>query len=212
MTTKPEDTSKLHLLEAFQALSAGVPIGALVERGSIEAMESAGQSELVASESLPTEVSASERALLELWGFRFGEAFENDPLFMPAVLPEGWTKAGSDHAMWSKVLDEKGRERVEVFYKAAFYDRRAFMRVVRRYGLEFGAVRTLSKLPSGDVRLHELGGLATKVEGYCLVDRKTGEILGEWVGEASQAYRAATEFMRVGANDPSLWDYGRLDR
>jgi hypothetical protein len=33
----------------------------------------------------------------------------------------------SDHAMWSYLVDELGRERVSIFYKAAFYDRSAHM-------------------------------------------------------------------------------------
>jgi len=31
--------------------------------------------------------------------------------------------------MWSYLLDEHGRRRVAIFYKAAFYDRSAFMRL-----------------------------------------------------------------------------------
>jgi hypothetical protein len=48
-------------------------------------------------------------------------------MFRQATLPPGWKKTGSDHDMWSYVEDERGLRRVAVFYKAAFYDRRADM-------------------------------------------------------------------------------------
>lgn len=116
----PEDTSKrdplLHL-----ALSRG--------QGSsdyIEGMEAEGQRELVNSTALPKPGAA--QAAFEALGFSFGE--ESDELFVQATLPEGWTRAATDHAMHSDVLDTEGRRRVGVFYKAAFYDRSAEMHIV----------------------------------------------------------------------------------
>jgi predicted secreted protein len=32
--------------------------------------------------------------------------------------------------MWSYIVDDEGTQRVAIFYKAAFYDRDAFMRPV----------------------------------------------------------------------------------
>jgi hypothetical protein len=87
----------------------------------ITGMEAAGQRQLVASAMLPTEGSG---ALADL-GFVLGDIDQDDPLFRGVTLPTGWAKTGSDHAMWSYVVDEHGRRRVAVFYKAAFYDRRA---------------------------------------------------------------------------------------
>ncbi len=117
----PEDTSKrppeLHLIGAMDTRS-----------NYIEDMEAAGQRQLVASTVLPIDSGRDEQALLEL-GFTFGA--EVDDLFREATLPEGWVRRGSDHAMWSYIDDDQGRERVAVFYKAAFYDRSAHMYVVR---------------------------------------------------------------------------------
>jgi hypothetical protein len=96
--------------------------------------ERAGQRELVNSSVLPVEMSPSREAFERL-GFRFGEQVDGDPLFIHVELPAGWTRAGTDHAMWSDVVDQKGRRRVAVFYKAAFYDRRANMSLQRRYDL-----------------------------------------------------------------------------
>lgn len=99
--------------------------------GVIEAQEARGQAKLVESELLPTEIIwSTEQDFLDL-GFEFGEPQKDDPIFRPAKLPEGWKKVPTDHSMWSAILDEQGRERVQVFYKAAFYDRSAHMGLVK---------------------------------------------------------------------------------
>jgi hypothetical protein len=95
---------------------------------AIDAMEAEGQRQLVASCDLPTKGS-EDPEFLRL-GFTFGEPHAHDPLFRPATLPKGWRKQGTDHSMHVKIVDELGRERVGVFYKAAFYDRRADMRLI----------------------------------------------------------------------------------
>lgn len=94
----------------------------------IEDQERAGQAQLVNSDRLPTDIKG-DRGEWEALGFTFGEADPDDPMFMPATLPPGWKREGSDHAMWSYLVDQHGRRRVAIFYKAAFYDRSAFMRL-----------------------------------------------------------------------------------
>lgn len=94
---------------------------------AIERMEADGQRQLLESCDLPTKGS-DDPEFLRL-GFTFGEPHKADPLFRPATLPKGWKRAGTDHSMHTKIVDELGRERVGVFYKAAFYDRRADMRL-----------------------------------------------------------------------------------
>lgn len=92
--------------------------------------ERAGQHQLVNSDRLPTDFRG-DRAEWEALGFAFGEPDAGDPMFMPATLPQGWKRQGSDHAMWSHLVDGLGRERAGIFYKAAFYDRSAFMHLIR---------------------------------------------------------------------------------
>jgi len=89
--------------------------------------EKRGQQQLVNSDRLPSKVHG-DRAEWEALGFRFGDPDPDDPMFMPATLPDGWQRRATDHSMWSVIVDALGRDRVEVFYKAAFYDRSAFMR------------------------------------------------------------------------------------
>jgi hypothetical protein len=89
-------------------------------------MERRGQQQLVASIVLPAAMDGDD-APFEALGFTFGEQVPGDPLFRQATLPEGWTKRGTDHDMHSVIEDERGIARVGVFYKAAYYDRRADM-------------------------------------------------------------------------------------
>lgn len=101
----------------------------IMEQGQsayIEGMEAEGQRQLVASAVLPIDCNGDEDAILAL-GVTFGEP--TDDLFREVTLPDGWEKRGTDHDMWSEVVDEQGVARIAVFYKAAFYDRRAFMRL-----------------------------------------------------------------------------------
>lgn len=90
--------------------------------GGIEAQEAQGQTDFVASETLPV---ACPREQLESLGFVFGAAA--DDIFIHVQFPEGWKKEPTEHSMWSNLLDDKGRKRGGIFYKAAFYDRSANM-------------------------------------------------------------------------------------
>lgn len=92
--------------------------------GGIEASEKLGQIAFVHSTAMPVELQP-DRAAFEALGFKFGLPVEGDRLFVHATLPEGWKKQGTGHDMHSEIVDETGRKRVGVFYKAAFYDRRA---------------------------------------------------------------------------------------
>lgn len=98
--------------------------------GGIERQERGGQEALVRSTLMPKEMRPDRRAF-EAVGFVFGE--DADELFLKATLPTGWRREASDHAMHSSILDDKGRQRVSVFYKAAFYDGRADAGLVCRY-------------------------------------------------------------------------------
>lgn len=119
-----QDPSDIHAT-ALLALATG-DTTAIVEE-----QERAGQRQLVNSDRLPVEIQSGcgDTAAFEALGFTFGEPDRHDPLFRPATLPEGWKREGTDHDMWSFIIDQLGRRRVAVFYKAAFYDRRASMRL-----------------------------------------------------------------------------------
>ncbi|QWS68217.1 hypothetical protein SEA_VANLEE_100 [Gordonia phage VanLee] len=116
--------------------------------GYIEDMEADGQRQLVASELLPRQAQphysddddltgSDGWAALEAIGFRRGE--DHDDLFCHAELPAGWTKRAADHAMWSHIYDERGVKRANVFYKAAFYDRKAHIGLVASPGADLAS-------------------------------------------------------------------------
>ena len=96
--------------------------------GGIEAQERAGQATFARSETLPKDCP---RLHLEHLGFVFGE--DADDIFVYVTFPQGWSKRPTEHAMWTDLLDDKGRKRAGIFYKAAFYDRDAHMILDCRY-------------------------------------------------------------------------------
>lgn len=101
---------------------------------AIPMQEKRGQQELVSSTRLPVQGSESPEA--QASPIQWGDVVKDDPLFREATLPAGWKKVAADHDMWSFIKDDKGRTRAKVFYKAAFYDRRASIDFCRRYTCE----------------------------------------------------------------------------
>jgi hypothetical protein len=106
----------------LEALVTGDPSRAIMNQ------EKRGQGDLIRSEVLPRQCP---RADLETLGFVFGQ--EVDDLFIEVKFPAGWKKVATEHSMWTDLVDDKGRKRGGIFYKAAFYDRSAHMHLNRRY-------------------------------------------------------------------------------
>lgn len=121
MFPQKEDDPIVNLIEAFSVGTSRM----------IEGQEKRGQYALVNSEVLPKDHNGESRDVFEGMGIVFGE--EADDIFVYVTLPQDWKKEPTDHSMWSKVIDSKGRTRINVFYKAAFYDRSAHMNSVRRF-------------------------------------------------------------------------------
>ncbi len=121
----PAALSALAKGELDNFLVASVP-------GGIERQEAAGQQELVSGTSFPLEMRPGREAF-EQMGFVFGDQVDN--IFITATLPAGWKREATDHFMWSYIIDAEGRKRVGIFYKAAFYDRRARATLEQRYNV-----------------------------------------------------------------------------
>lgn len=107
---------------------------------AIEAQEAREQSRMINRSQLPKDFKIWNDPLFE--GKSAQEIYawlgieiegEADDLFFNAKLPAGWTIRPTDHSMWSDVLDEKGRKRLGIFYKGAFYDRKAHTNLVSRF-------------------------------------------------------------------------------
>lgn len=99
--------------------------------------EAQGQKSLVNSDVLPTEMGRhsdyNAKAILEAAGVKFLGVVAGDEIFQHVDLPVGWKKVATDHSMWSDLVDDNGRKRAAIFYKAAFYDRSAHMNLIRRF-------------------------------------------------------------------------------
>lgn len=120
---------------------------------AIEQSEKRGQSILVQSEVLPKKCNYGTREQFENMGIIFKE--DADDLFVYVTLPDGWRKEKTDHAMWSKLIDNNGRERASIFYKAAFYDREAFLNIERRYRVSsYESSDKDGNIVSGEVATH----------------------------------------------------------
>lgn len=125
---RPRDTQRedplLILAQAMGSVSRGGKPSDFIEE-----QEAQGQREMVNSDVLPIRINGGTKEDFEALGFVFEDG-KIDDLFRPATLPMGWKREGSDHDMWSYIVDETGAQRVAIFYKAAFYDRDAFMSLV----------------------------------------------------------------------------------
>lgn len=123
--------------------------------GMIKASEARGQAQLVEADQLPAEGLPAARSALEAMGIEILGPTEGDPLFYDVRLPAGWKKVPTDHSMWSYLVDADGWKRAALFYKAAFYDRKAHMRLRHRYTY---ATRCLSD--------------GTRIVGYVIDERE----------------------------------------
>ncbi len=178
---------------------------AALRPGGIEASEKMGQIQLVRSTNMPLDLQAAKygengKPLFEAAGFTFGKPV--DDIFQEATLPDEWKRESSEHAMWSYIVDAKGRRRCSVFYKAAFYDRKAHAGLNCRYsaGLDY------SDPPGGEYTRPTRACIfdAEKVIMEFPIDRpddyKSGEVARE------KAVGALTEQFPDWLNPLAYWD------
>ena len=118
MTTYP--------LASFIAAMKGDRTHASMTSDDIESSEAAGQKTMIDSTQVPKD---GDWELLKSWGLVIlGDA---DDLFYTARLPDGWEIRSTGHALNTDMIDNWGRKRAALLYKAAFYDRRAEIFVIK---------------------------------------------------------------------------------
>lgn len=110
---------------------------------AIENQEKRGQQMVVKYRRLPKSTNSCSNIRPKLCDFEFTKVqYEKmgikiidkyDDLFWNVQLPDGWEIKATSHSMWNDLLDDKGRKRASFFYKAAFYDRDAFINFDTRY-------------------------------------------------------------------------------
>jgi hypothetical protein len=125
----------------------------------IEAIEARGQQELVSQRSmLPTEGLEKHRLIWEALGIQIMDPDPEDALFTEVLLPEGVQIQSSDHPMWSYLVDSAGQKRAGIFYKAAYYDRRAKISPLCRYSIRSVTIPSFEDDPNvswGDQQIQE---------------------------------------------------------
>lgn len=133
--------------------------------GGIEAQEAAGQRDLCESFQLPRQMSGCTIEQLHLLGFEVGDVV--DELFRAAKLPPGWTIVATEHSMHSDLVDQLGRRRGGVFYKAAFYDRKAFLTLLPRFSVDtFITVDEEGRRDENEGGFHATAVMDGNVEAY----------------------------------------------
>lgn len=110
---------------------------------AIENQEKRGQQMVVEYRRLPKATNSCSNIRPKRDDFEFTKAQyekmgikiigEYDDLFWDVQLPNGWEIKATTHTMWNDLIDDKGRKRASFFYKAAFYDRDAFINFNTRY-------------------------------------------------------------------------------
>ena len=161
----------------------------------IRAQERKGQGQLVESGVLPSRCM-DDRSIYEKMGIVFGEPVDGDPVFVNVTLPAGWKKQRTDHSMWSDLLDDKGRKRAGIFYKAAFYDRSAHMRAECRYGMSSfhdfcekevdGVKHTRTVALDGEEIVFSSEWVEDKGYG---TNRANEEVVGAWLDENKPGWK-----------------------
>ena len=100
--------------------------------------EAEGQRSFVDSDTLPVVFLQPEgKSILESLGVEFLGAVKDDPIFQFVKLPDGWKKVAAEHSLWTDLIDENGRKRAAIFYKATFYDRSAHICLLSRYSIDY---------------------------------------------------------------------------
>lgn len=161
--------------------------------GGIEAQERAGQIRDSLRETLPKQMRNCTRETFEALGFKF--TGETEKIFWTCEFPPGWRKQPTEHAMWSKLLDAKGRRRGMIFFKAAFYDFNAHVRLEQRYQIHHAE--------PCDANVYEVRDEAT---GQTLQSFKASDT-DRWREEAhAQAMQWLNEHFPDWRNPLAYWD------
>lgn len=147
--------------------------------GGIERQEKRGQMAQTQLQTLPrSDMDGPMLAALAKLGFKL--IGERDALFNNWDFPAGWKKVPTSHSMYSDLVDDKGRVRGSIGYKAVFYDQWTSFYLTKRYQPKSLFLdsnhRNLHDLKTGE----GLPGMDTAqyaFEQWAVVDAQTVEIV-----------------------------------
>lgn len=165
--------------------------------GGIEAQEAQGQRTFVASQTLPRDHQYNTQEDFESLGFVFGEPV--DDLFVSCQFPAGWTKQPTGHSLWSDIVDDKGRKRASVFYKAAFYDRSSFVTLNSRYHISKAPVEGYDKADNMGRRSMWTGKVIDSADGTAIYET---ELLDASLIKDDRDYYRATDSL---SDEAAIW-------
>lgn len=100
---------------------------------AIEQQEADGQAEITKPTKernciqLPLKINSGGDDGYEKLGIKYKKPVEGDDLFGLYEVPNGFKTEATDHSMWNNLLNNKDEIVATFFYKAAFYDRDAFI-------------------------------------------------------------------------------------
>lgn len=176
--------------------------------GGIEAQEAQGQRDMASRFiTLPKEMrcphggpwhddeggcSAGWKVAQE-FGFRI--TVGGDDIFHGVGAPDGWEIRPTEHAMHSDIVDDRGRVRGGIFYKAAFYDRRAAGNWVTRYQARTDYSREYRSVVACDAIDTETGDVLFHSEIICgerknwLCQDEADKLVTDWLTEHFPQWR-----------------------
>lgn len=178
----PRDTAEEMRLTAGQMGFLAASTGSRGLAGAVEEQEAAGQREIVRADVIPAK-GYSDDALTVL-GFTLGPAVDGDPQFRRAALPEGWTRKPAEDPRGSYLLDDLDRRRCTIFYKAAFYDRDAYLTVVDVSGYVYSRAYEKQPIVFDDVWATR-DAVLTAIDEFRAADAERAR---EWTGLGNAAY------------------------
>jgi hypothetical protein len=134
MTDRVENTNNPVEQQRILTEAMGLVSDGKHPSGAIYAQEARGQKSLCNSAQLPVDGTKGKEDVWAKLGITFGPV--GSDIFRDAELPAGWKKKPTDHSMWNELVDDQGRVRAMMFYKAAFYDRSAHISLERRFSCQ----------------------------------------------------------------------------
>ena len=188
---------KVHKEDGLDLLMRSVVVRSTSK--AILSQEADGQQSFVKSETLPVKMQGDARAVLKIAGVKFLGVVEDDPVFQYVELPEGWKKVGTGHSMWSDLVDDKGRKRARIFYKAAFYDRRAHLGVNYRYGISIDyerldkGIAVAMAIDGGEV-IFTTEPIEFEIDDCYAAQDKAYELVKAWLDENYPEWESATAY------------------
>jgi hypothetical protein len=175
MSKKITNTAKAATLFMSTWLLGGNP-------AAIERQEAEGQQELLESFQLPTKLNTYSKMsdsidIYTAMGIKVLSKTKDDDLFYDVELPHKWSIQPTEHTMWSNLIDDKNRIRANIFYKAAFYDRDAFINMQQFYNIDLEILRNEASSSDANpwdkpriIKITDANGKVYKTSDKCYYD------------------------------------------